>query len=175
MKEAGRSKWSEQTIARPYFRRLMASQAPAATLLVRVMVGTVFLEEGLQKLLFADLLGAGRFARIGIPAPEVLGPFVGAVEIVCGTFLLVGFLTRLAAVPLLITISTAIVATKIPILLGHDYGSFHVARLARYGWWSMASEARTDFSMLLGLLFLLIVGAGRWSLDTVFSTGKGLP
>lgn len=151
--------------------RLTASRAPAATLLVRLMVGTVFLEEGLQKLLFADLLGAGRFARIGIPAPEVMGPFVGTVEIVCGALILLGCLTRLAAVPLLINISVAIIATKIPILLGHDYWCFHVAKLARYGWWSMASEARTDFSMLLGLLFLLIVGAGRWSLDARFSKG----
>ena len=160
---------------RPFLNRLLVSQAPAATLLVRMMVGSVFLEEGLQKLLFADLLGAGRFARIGMPAPEAMGPLVGGVEIVCGAFILVGFLTRVAAVPLLITISTAIVATKIPILLGHDYWGFHVARLARYGWWSMASEARTDFSMLLGLLFLLIAGAGRWSFDAVLSKRKGDP
>ena len=71
----------------------------------------------------------------------------------------------LAAIPLLINISVAILSTKIPILLGHDFMCFHVAKLARYGFWSMASEARTDFSMLLGLLFLLIVGAGRYSLD----------
>src|ERR1017187_511558 len=93
------------------------TQAPRATLLVRFMVGAVFFEEGIQKFLFADLLGAGRFARIGIPAPEVMGPIVGTVEIICGALIFAGLLTRLAAIPLLINISVAILSTKIPILL----------------------------------------------------------
>jgi uncharacterized membrane protein YphA (DoxX/SURF4 family) len=46
----------------------------------------------------------------------------------------------------------AISTTKLPILL-------------KNGFWAMAHEARTDWSMILGLLFLLIVGSGRWSLD----------
>jgi uncharacterized membrane protein YphA (DoxX/SURF4 family) len=142
-----------------------ATQAPRATMLVRFMVGAVFFEEGIQKFLFPDLLGAGRFARIGIPVPEVMGPFVGTVEIVCGALIFMGLLTRLAAIPLLFNISVAILSTKIPILLGRDFMCFHIAKLARYGFWSMASEARTDFSMLLGLLFLLIVGSGRYSPD----------
>jgi uncharacterized membrane protein YphA (DoxX/SURF4 family) len=142
-----------------------ATQAPRATMLVRFMVGAVFFEEGIQKFLFPDLLGAGRFARIGIPVPEVMGPFVGTVEIVCGALIFMGLLTRLAAIPLLFNISVAVLSTKIPILLGRDFMCFHIAKLARYGFWSMASEARTDFSMLLGLLFLLIVGAGRDSPD----------
>jgi len=144
---------------------LFRSDAPAAVLLIRLLVGGVFFEEGIQKFLFPELLGAGRFGRIGIPWPNAMGPFVGAVEIFCGALLLAGFFTRLASIPLLITISVAILSTKIPILLGHAYGPFHLAQLNRYGFWSMASESRTDFSMLLGLLFLLIVGAGPWSLD----------
>ncbi len=148
-----------------FFAMFTHTQSPRATVLVRLMVGAVFFEEGIQKFLFPDLLGAGRFARIGIPAPEVMGTFVGTVEIVCGAMILAGLLTRLAAIPLLINISVAILSTKIPILLGHDFLCFHVAKLARYGFWSMASEARTDFSMLMGLLFLLIVGAGKWSFD----------
>jgi putative oxidoreductase len=151
------------------FKQLMNTQAPRATLLVRLMVGVVFFEEGIQKFLFADLLGAGRFARIGIPAPEVMGPFVGTVEIICGALILAGWLTRLAAIPLLINISVAIFSTKIPILLGHDFLCFHVVKLAPYSFWSTASEARTDFSMLLGLLFLLIVGAGHYSADACLS------
>jgi len=152
----------------PRLDKLIRTEAPGAVILIRIIVGAVFLEEGIQKLLFAELLGAGRFGRIGIPAPEVMGPFVGAVEIVCGILVLFGCLTRLAALPLFVNISAAILSTKIPILLGHDYRWFHVAKLARYGFWSMASEARTDFSMLLGSLFLLIVGAGPWSLDAVW-------
>jgi len=112
-------------------------------------------------------MGAGRFGRIGIPWPNATGPFVGAVEIFFGALVLIGFFTRLAALPLLADISVAIASTKIPILLGHAYGSFHLAQLHRYGLWSMLSEARTDLSMLLGLLFLLCVGAGPWSLDAI--------
>jgi putative oxidoreductase len=145
------------------------SNAPAAVILIRILVGAVFFEEGMQKFLFPQLLGAGRFGRIGIPWPNALGPFVGAVEIFCGALLLLGLFTRLAAIPLLCDISVAILSTKIPILLGHAYGPFHLAQLSRYGFWSMASESRTDFSMLLGLLFLLAVGAGPWSLDGILA------
>jgi putative oxidoreductase len=146
------SRWSE-------------THAPRAVILIRLLVGLVFFEEGIQKFLFPAIQGAGRFARIGIPAPAPTAYFVGAVEIVCGALIVLGLFTRLAAIPLLIDISVAILSTKIPILLGHGYWRFHVAQLNRYGPWSMFSEARTDFSMLLGLLFLLIVGAGPWSLD----------
>jgi putative oxidoreductase len=111
-------------------------------------------------------------ARIGIPAPDVMGPFVGGVEIVCGALLVIGLLTRLAAVPLLVDIGVAILSTKVPILLGHGYGPFTLPQVTRYGFWSMASEARTDFAMLLGLLFLLIVGGGPWSLDALRSTNS---
>jgi uncharacterized membrane protein YphA (DoxX/SURF4 family) len=152
--------------------RLLSSRAPAATLLVRLLVGWVFLSEGVLKFLLADELGAGRFARIGIPAPEVMGPFVGAVEIVAGALVLAGLLTRPAALALWIGITVAIVSTKVPILLGHGLWLFSLPKLPHYGFWSMAHEARTDFCMWLGCLFLMIVGAGGVSLDAALS-GRG--
>src|SRR4051812_20171338 len=94
-----------------------------------------------------------------------MAPFVGAVEIICGIFVVVGFFTRLAAIPLLTDISVAIASTKIPILLGHGYWHFSLAQLKHYGLLSMLHEARTDFSMLLGLIFILTVGAGHLSVD----------
>ena len=149
-------------------RRLFFTTAPAATVLVRLLVGSVFLSEGIQKFLFPAELAAGRFAKIGIPAPEIMGPFVGGCETICGALVIIGLLTRLAAIVLLIDISVAIVSTKIPILLGHGFLGFSLAQLPRYGFWSMMHEARTDFSMWLGSLFLLIVGAGRFSFDALF-------
>ena len=116
------------------------------------MVGWVFLSEGIQKFLFPAALGVGRFAKIGIPAPQFFGPFVGVVEIVCGAFLIVGLVTRLASIPLLIDILVAIATTKIPMLAKSEF-------------WAMMHEARTDFCMLLGLIFLLIVGSGTLSFD----------
>jgi putative oxidoreductase len=129
-----------------------ANRVAKAILLIRVLVGWVFLSEGIQKFLFPDSLGVGRFVKIGIPLPQVMAPFVGVVEIVCGSLLLIGFITRLATVPLLIDIAVALYSTKI-------------VTLAKNGLWSTLHEARTDVSMLLGLIFLLLVGARAWSLD----------
>lgn len=145
---------------------LFATDAPGWTILVRFIVGLiVFFPEGLQKLMFPAILGAGRFAHIGIPYPDVMGPFVGVFETLCGALVIIGLITRLAAIPLIIIMVVAILSTKIPILLGHDFWIFHAPKLPRYGFWSMAHEARADFAMLLGTIYLLIEGAGRWSVD----------
>jgi putative oxidoreductase len=137
-------------------RRLLASDAPAAVWLIRLLVGAVFVSEGLQKFLFPGELGVGRFTKIGLPSPEVLAPFVGGVEIVGGLLLLLGLFTRLAAVALIVDMLVAIATTKMPMLL-------------KDGVWKMAHEARTDWSMFLGALFLLLVGAGAWSLDVLLT------
>jgi putative oxidoreductase len=129
-----------------------ADRATKAVLLIRVLVGWVFLSEGIQKFLLPDSLGIGRFVKIGIPWPQVMAPFVGVVEIVCGCLQLIGLVTRLATVPLLIDIFVALYSTKI-------------VTFAKNGFWGTMHEARTDVSMLLGLVFLLLVGAGAWSLD----------
>jgi uncharacterized membrane protein YphA (DoxX/SURF4 family) len=134
------------------WQRIMRTSAPASVILIRVMTGAVFLSEGVQKFLFSDQLGAGRFQTIGLPMPEVLAAFVGTFEIACGCLLLLGFLSRLAVVPLLAIMAVALVVTKWPML-------------SDQGLWYMAHESRTDWSMTLGSLYLLVVGAGRWSLD----------
>src|SRR5262249_17579423 len=144
-----------------------------AVILIRLMVGGVFLSEGVQKFLLPEALGAGRFAKIGIPAPELMGPFVGVVEVVCGSLVLVGLFTRLACAALLINISVAILSTKLPIWLGHAIAGFAVPKLERYGFLSMLHEARTDLCMWLGLVYLLIVGAGRWSIDARLTEREG--
>ena len=123
-----------------------------AVLLIRILVGWVFVSEGIQKFVFPAQLGVGRFEKIGIPSPQFMAPFVGSVEIVCGSLLLIGLFTRVAVIPLLGVILVAIATTKLPMI-------------AKTGMWSMLHEARTDFSMLLGLVFLLITGAGTLSLD----------
>jgi putative oxidoreductase len=87
------------------FQRLLRTNDMRAIALIRLLVGWVFLVEGILKFLLPDELGGGRFTTIGIPAPHVMGPFVGAVEIVCGTLVILGLFTRLAAIPLLIDIS----------------------------------------------------------------------
>ncbi len=145
--------------------RIFTTSAPASVILIRLVVGGVFLSEGIQKFLYPDENGVGRFVKIGIPSPEIMAPFVGVVEIVCGALVLLGLLTRLAVIPLIIVMLVAILSTKIPILLGHGFWGFSLRNLPYYGFWGMAHEARTDFAMLLGSIFLLIVGAGAWSAD----------
>ena len=134
-------------------RLVCDGRGAAANALVRVLVGTVFLSEGIQKFLFPEALGVGRFAKIGIPIPSFSAPFVGVVEIVAGALLLVGLFTRLVVILLLVDISVAIATTKLPMI-------------ASKGLWTAAHEARTDWAMFLGLLFLLVAGAGSRSLDT---------
>jgi putative oxidoreductase len=151
------------------FKKIIRTTAPTSTILIRLIVGGVFLSEGIQKFLFPAETGAGRFAKIGIPSPDVMGPFVGVVEIICGTLILVGFLTRLAAIPLIINMLMAILSTKLPILIGQGFWGFSLRTLPYGGFWGMAHEARTDFAMLLCSLFLLMVGAGAWSLDARLS------
>ncbi len=133
----------------------------AANLAVRLLVGLVFLPEGLKKFLFPEQWGAGRFARIGFPAPDVLAHLVGAVEITCAVLLLLGLLTRLAAVPLVGVMLVALATTKVPLLWRATTVS------ARVGFWSMQAESRTDWAMLMGAIFLLLAGPGSISLDAV--------
>jgi putative oxidoreductase len=123
-----------------------------AALLLRILVGWVFLTEGIQKFLFPAALGAGRFTKIGIPYPNVAAPFVGVVEIACGMLLMVGLVTRFAAIPLLVDIGVAIATTKLPMLL-------------HQGFWPAMHEGRVDFCMLLGLIAILCIGPGRISCD----------
>lgn len=126
------------------------------TILIRLMVGAVFLSEGIQKFLFPDELGAGRFAKIGLPSPEFLGSFVGTFEIICGALILIGLLTRFASVPLIIIMLVAIATTKSQVL-------------ADKGFWELLHGSRTDSAMLLGSIFLLINGGGFYSIDRKLS------
>jgi uncharacterized membrane protein YphA (DoxX/SURF4 family) len=143
---------TESMRATGYLHLISDGRGAAANGFVRVLVGSVFLSEGIQKFLFPEALGVGRFAKIGISAPQISAPFVGTVEIVAGALLLLGLLTRLAAILLLVDICVAIATTKLPMLVAK-------------GFWATAHEARTDWSMLLGLAFLLVTGAGSRSLD----------
>lgn len=153
-------------------KKILEPSGANANALIRLVVGGVFLNEGILKFLYPVAQASGRFAKIGIPHPDFFGPFVGTVETVCGAMLILGLLTRPAAIALFIDISVAILSTKIPVLLGHGFLGFSLMKLSHYGFLSMVHEARTDFSMWFGLLFLLIAGPGRCSLDARLFTGN---
>jgi putative oxidoreductase len=154
------------------WRSRLEASAPRAAVFIRFAVGVIFASEGVQKFLYAEAQGAGRFAKIGIPSPELTGPFVGVVELVCGLLLLVGFATRLAALPLIVDMLVALASTKVPILLGHGYWLFAHTFAPKAGLWAFLHEARTDLSMLCGASFLALVGGDRWSLDARLSRAR---
>lgn len=136
--------------------QLTSTDNSRSTILIRLIVGAVFLSEGIQKFLFPEIRGAGRFEKIGLPEPEFLGTFVGSFEVICGTLILWGLLVRPATIPLIIIMIVAIFTTKADVL-------------AEKGFWEMMHGSRTDWAMLLGNIFLLIKGAGAWSLDRLIS------
>jgi uncharacterized membrane protein YphA (DoxX/SURF4 family) len=135
--------------------------AALPTLLIRLTIGLTFLSEGIQKYIRPEDVGSGRFAKIGFSNPDFWAHFTGTFEIVCGTLILLGLLTRLAAIPLLIVMIVAFITTKYPILVAK-------------GFWSFAHEYRTDFAMTLLLIFLLINGGGKNSLDIKLSNSSKL-
>lgn len=135
-------------------RSTLKTDNTKTTIIIRLIVGLVFLSEGIQKFLLPEIRGAGRFEKIGLPAPEFLGSFVGAFEIICGLFILLGLLTRLSSIPLIIIMLVAFTTTKSTVFI-------------EKGFWELMHGSRTDWSMLLGSLFLLINGGGRWSIDSV--------
>ena len=134
-----------------------SSQTSSSIFLIRLAVGLIFFTQGILKYI-DPRMGVVRFTKIGFSHPYFTAYFVGAFEIVCGLLVLLGLWTRLAAIPLLIVISTAISTTKIPELFRSNQG-----------FWYMVSDARTDFAMLCSLIFLIASGAGSWSVDAKFA------
>ncbi|MDZ7774232.1 MAG: DoxX family protein [Bacteroidales bacterium] len=137
------------------FNMLVSTSGDNRSLIPRIIVGLVFLSEGLQKYIIPEVTGTGRFENIGFDNAEFLAYFVATFEIISGILLLAGFMTRLSAFPPLIIMITAIITTKIPML-------------ADNGFWAMAHAARTDFAMTMLLIYLIVYGGGKGSVDRLF-------
>jgi putative oxidoreductase len=121
-------------------------------MIIRLTAGLVFLAEGIQKFLFPEILGSGRFESLGIHPSVFWSTFTGGFEIICSVMIIFGFFTRLAVLPLIIIMCVAFITTKWPTLMGK-------------GFWPMLHDGRTDFSMTMLLIFLLIYGSGNRSSD----------
>ena len=133
-------------------QKIIQTDNAETTIIIRLIVGIVFLSEGIQKFLFPGIRGAGRFEKIGLPSPDFLGAFVGAFEILCGILIIIGLLSRLASIPTFIIMVVALVTTKSEVFVND-------------GFWQMMHSSRTDWAMLIGSLFLIIKGGGKWSMD----------
>ena len=141
------------------------TDGPKSILLVRLMAGGVFFWEGLLKFVYANQ-GVGRFTKLGIPFPHFTATFIGYLEIVGGLLLLSGLMTRLIAVPFIAEMIVAILSTKISLYLGTSPLPLPPA-LPQVGFWAVLHEIRSDYAQILTVIFLLVNGPGKWSLDAV--------
>jgi putative oxidoreductase len=141
--------------------------APTATVLLRLMAGGVFLWEGILKFVFANQ-GVGRFTKLGFPAPALTANFVGGLEIVGGLLLIAGLLTRVIAVPFIIEMIVAMVSTKVSMYLGTSPLPLPPVP-PQIGLWAVLHEIRSEYAQLMVVMFLLLAGPGRWSLDALLA------
>jgi putative oxidoreductase len=144
---------------------------PAAATIMRVMVGGVFLSEGIMKFVFANQ-GVGRFTKLGFPLPALTASFIGGLEIVGGCLLIAGLLTRVIAIPFVIEMVVAILSTKVSLFLGTSPLPPPPSP-PRFGLWAVLHESRSDWAQLLTSLYLTVVGPGQWSLDSVLRRRRG--
>jgi uncharacterized membrane protein YphA (DoxX/SURF4 family) len=141
------------------------ADGPAATLLLRVMAGSVFLWEGVMKFVFANQ-GVGRFTKLGFPMPAETAAFVAVVEIVGGTLLLAGWRTRLVGLVFVFEMIVAVLSTKITLFLG-TYPLPLPPVPPQTGFWAVLHEVRSEFAQMFVSLFLALQGPGRLSLDAM--------
>lgn len=132
--------------------RLRKTSHSSSTILIRLLVAVIFLCHGIQKFIFPLKQGEGYFKDIGIPYPVFSAYTVGVFEIICALLILIGFYTRLAALPLIVIMVVAISVTKIDFLISG-------------GFWHMINASYLDWSMLTCSIYLFIEGGGYYSLD----------
>src|SRR5271156_5303232 len=138
---------------------------PKSTLVLRIMAGGVFLWEGILKFVYVNQ-GVGRFTKLGMPFPHFTANFVGCLEIVGGMLLLTGLMTRWIAIPFIIEMIVAILSTKISMYLG-TYPLPLPPAPPQVGMWAVLHEVRSEYAQMLTVIFLMINGPGRWSLDAL--------
>jgi putative oxidoreductase len=139
------------------------SNGPKSTMYLRVMAGGVFLWEGILKFVYANQ-GIGRFTKLGMPFPQFSADFVACLEIGGGVLILTGLLTRLVAIPFIFEMIVAILSTKISLYLGTSPPPLPAAP-PKIGMWAVLHEVRSEYAQLLTVVFRMINGPGRWSLD----------
>jgi putative oxidoreductase len=143
---------------------------PRATIMIRVMAGTVFFWEGIMKFVFANQ-GVGRFTKLGFPAPHFTATADAWLEIVGGILIVSGLLTRAIAIPFIIEMLVAMASTKIPLYLGTSPLPLPPVP-PQIGFWAVLHEIRSEYAQLASCAFLLLAGPGRWSLDAVMPGRK---
>lgn len=141
------------------------TETSASTTLIRCVSGIIAAIGGVQTFLFPQMRSDSRFAEIGFPAPRTIATCAGIVWIEVGVLIVLGVVIRNAVLALVIAFIVTITSTKIPVLFTYGYWLFTPEGSSYNALWGFLSAWRTDFAMLLGSVYVLIVGAGAWSLD----------
>ena len=92
-------------------------------------------------------------------------------EILGGLLLIAGLFTRIIAVPFVIEMIVAILATKISLYLGTSPLPLPPAP-PKFGAWAVLHEIRSDYAQIMSVMFLMIVGPGPWSLDAILARAR---
>jgi putative oxidoreductase len=145
-------------------------EGPRATILIRLMAGTVFFWEGVMKFVFPNQ-GVGRFTKLGFPAPHFTATADAWLEIVGGLLLVAGLFTRVIAIPFIIEMLVAMASTKIPLYLGTSPLPLPPVP-PQIGFWAVLHEIRSEYAQLASCAFLLFAGPGRWSLDAFLASRR---
>ena len=136
---------------------------PDATLLLRIMAGTVFSWEGVLKFVLKNQ-GVGRFTKLGFPFPGPTATFVAIVEIVGGSLMVAGWQTRVVSIVFVIEMLVAMLSTKITMFLGISPLPLPSVP-PQTGLWAVLHEIRSEYAQMFIALFLMLQGPGRLSLD----------
>jgi putative oxidoreductase len=136
---------------------------PRATVFIRLMTGAVFLWEGIMKFVYPNL-GIGRFTKLGFPIPGLTAGFVAWIEIIGGTLMILGWLTRPVAIAFIIEMIVAILSTKISVFFGTSPLGQPPA-MPKVGLGAVLHDIRSDYAQLMTSLYLLLAGPGPLSVD----------
>lgn len=132
---------------RARFSSLIQSLTNVSPLLIRFVLAVVFISSGYGKLTELDKV-TEFFTELGIVAPRLNAVVVGSAEFFGGLCLAVGLATRLAALPLAMTMVVAIVTALLPDVSG-----------------AVELVSLSEFAYLVMFLSLALTGPGRWSID----------
>jgi uncharacterized membrane protein YphA (DoxX/SURF4 family) len=138
----------------------------SSIILIRIFAGLVFLGEGILKFFYASM-GVKRFTLLGFAFPQLTSDLIGGLEILGGICLILGLFTNVFAIVFAIEMIVAFLSTKISMYMGTSPLPLPPVP-PQVGFWAVVHEARTDYSQFLAMIFLLIVGPGKASLDALF-------
>ena len=131
------------------------TRVSAGLALLRVVVGTIFVAHGAQKLFVFGLDGvSGSFGQMGVPLAGIVGPAVALLEFFGGIALVLGLLTRLTAIGLASTMIGAIALVHLPA------GFFNPAGV------------EFPLALFAAATAIALTGAGRFSLDHILGARR---